>query len=27
VLSPPELADHVRDWGRRLSRAAGGLRA
>jgi predicted DNA-binding transcriptional regulator YafY len=23
VLSPPELADHVRDWGRRFSRAAG----
>jgi len=23
VLSPPELADHVRDWGRRFSRAGG----
>lgn len=21
VISPPELADHVRDWGRRFSRA------
>ena len=27
VVSPPELADHVRDWGRRFSRAAGGTRA
>jgi predicted DNA-binding transcriptional regulator YafY len=23
VVSPPELADHVRDWGRRFSRAGG----
>lgn len=23
VISPPELADHVRDWGRRFSRAGG----
>jgi hypothetical protein len=23
VLSPPELADHIRDWGRRFSRAGG----
>ena len=27
VVSPPELADHVRDWGSRFSRAAGGFRA
>jgi hypothetical protein len=23
VLSPPELLDRVRDWGRRFSRSAG----